>query len=251
MIHFLAAAVTLQTGQNVSFTVGTGADSQRSALVFPSRNSGQPSPLVFVYHGHSWNPQSAANTYKIQQAWPEAIVVYPQGLEVELVGRKGPGWQIAPNMNGNRDVKFFDAMMARLPQMYKVDTKRVYVCGQSNGGIFTYVLLGERGRVFAAAAPVSGFAPDAFKGAPPVPIMITHGQKDTTIPISMAEKSLKMAVANNGAGTTPKEIAPGYYSYTPSKNGNDVIWHSHNGGHSWPDGTADAVVRFFKNHSRN
>ena len=47
-------------------------------------------------------------------------------------------------------------MLARLKTDYKVDDKRIYSTGHSNGGGFTYLLWAARGDVFAAFAPSAG-----------------------------------------------------------------------------------------------
>lgn len=249
MTALVLAALLTQTGpQTVDFKVGTGDDSDRTALVYRAKDTSKPAPLVFVWHGFTGGMRQAAIGYKVHQAWPEATVVYPQGLEVAYLGKKGPGWQIAPNMQGGRDIKFFDVMLEKLKKDYNVDSNRIYTCGMSNGAIFSYVLLCDRSDVFAAAAPVAGIAPMAFRNAKAKPILITHGTQDPLLPFKQAERSRDLAVANNGAGSTTKEIEPGYQLYTPSKDGMDVVWHQHDGGHNWPAGTTDAIVKFFKQH---
>ena len=101
--------------------------------------------------------ENAARTFHIETNWPEAIVVYMQG--VNTPGRltdpegKKPGWQHNAGDHGDRDLKFFDAVLASLKSDYKVDTKRIYSTGHSNGGGFTYLLWAARGEHFAAFAP--------------------------------------------------------------------------------------------------
>src|SRR5262245_48669747 len=57
---------------------------KREAIVFspakPPDPNGPKSPLVFAFHGHGGNMQGTANLMKFQQLWPDAVVVYPQGL---------------------------------------------------------------------------------------------------------------------------------------------------------------------------
>jgi len=35
---------------------------------------------VFVFHGHNGNGDNIQRTEQIEQAWPEAAVVYPDGV---------------------------------------------------------------------------------------------------------------------------------------------------------------------------
>src|SRR5690242_17030508 len=70
----------------------------REALVYaPSAAKTTPAPLVFVFHGHGGNMKGAANSFHMHTLWPEAMVVYPQGLNTpgkltDLEGKR-PGWQ--------------------------------------------------------------------------------------------------------------------------------------------------------------
>ena len=130
----------------------------REALVYaPSAAKTTASPLVFVFHGHGGGSRQAARSFAMNQHWPEAISVYMQGLNTpgrltDPEGRK-PGWQSGAGDQHDRDLKFFDAVLARLKQDYQVDEKRIYATGHSNGGSFTYLLWAERGDVLAAVAP--------------------------------------------------------------------------------------------------
>lgn len=248
MVALLLASVLAQTGPvDLSLTVD---GVERRAIVYRSSVTGKPAPVVFVWHGFTGGSRQAAFSYGVHKAWPEATVVYPQGLDVQLLGKKAPGWQIAPKTLDNRDVKFYDALLKKVEKDFQGDSHRIYTCGMSNGAIFSYVLLAERGKDFAAAAPVAGFAPPAFKGAPAVPILITHGTQDPLLKFQMAERSRDVALSNNGSGKTEKEWQPGYVLYTPVSRGNEVVWHVHDGGHTWPSGTTEAIVKFFKAHSR-
>ena len=104
----------------------------------------------------------AANKFAYHKHWPEAIVVYMQGLNTPgtLTDPQGklPGWQKTFGDQGDRDLKFFDAVLATLKKDYKVDEKRIYATGHSNGGGFTYLLWAARGDVFAAVAPCAAAA---------------------------------------------------------------------------------------------
>jgi len=57
---------------------------QRQALVFaPAQLSAAKAhmvPLLFAFHGHGDTMQNAARAGHLETLWPEAIVVFPQGL---------------------------------------------------------------------------------------------------------------------------------------------------------------------------
>ena len=79
------------------------------------------------------------------------------GALTDTEGKK-PGWQKTFGDQDDRDLKFFDAVLATLKKDYKVDEKRIYATGHSNGGGFTYLLWAARGEVFAAVAPCAAAA---------------------------------------------------------------------------------------------
>src|SRR5262245_40801632 len=53
---------------------------ERTALVATPRTSAPHQPLVLVFHGHGGTSANAARTFRIHELWPEAVVIYPQGL---------------------------------------------------------------------------------------------------------------------------------------------------------------------------
>jgi len=155
-----ASASTLTAQTTMTWTVD---GVQRQALVFgpaPATNA-HPLPLVFAFHGHFGNMNAAAQFMHLQTFWPGAIIVYPQGLktpsQVDPNGN-GFGWQVRAGQQGlnDRDLKFFDVMVASLSQKFPVDSTRIYATGFSNGAIFSYLLWAERGKVLAAVGIVAG-----------------------------------------------------------------------------------------------
>src|SRR5688500_1798573 len=96
---------------------------ERRALVHLPADAATPAPLVFAFHGHGGTSERAATMFRVHELWPEAVVVYPQG--VPTPGRlsdpegKRNGWQKAAGDHGDRDLAFFDAMFRSL-----VDEKR-------------------------------------------------------------------------------------------------------------------------------
>jgi polyhydroxybutyrate depolymerase len=72
-------------------------------------------------------------------------------------------WQKTFGDQNDRDLKFFDAVLATLKKDCRIDEKRVYATGHSNGGAFTYLLWAARGDVFAAVAPCAAAAKREFQ----------------------------------------------------------------------------------------
>src|SRR5947209_18506022 len=80
---------------------------ERHALVFaPGSNTANKIPLLLVFHGHGGSANGFAQHGALHKAWPEALVVYPQGIPISTgVDPKGlkPGWQRKRGEVGNRD----------------------------------------------------------------------------------------------------------------------------------------------------
>src|SRR5690242_20377400 len=51
-----------------------------ATLYVPESARTRPTPVVFAFHGHGGHAEQFAGKLKLHEAWPDAIVVYPQGL---------------------------------------------------------------------------------------------------------------------------------------------------------------------------
>jgi polyhydroxybutyrate depolymerase len=234
--------------QEMSFTVDGVA---RTALVYvPATAKTARTPLVFVFHGHGGNANQAARSFDLNQQWPEAISVYMQGLDTpgQLTDPQGnrPGWQKAIGDQGDRDLKFFDAVLARLKRDYDVDAKRIYCTGHSNGGGFTYLLWLARGEVFAAVAPSSAAAKYAGKLAPK-PALILGGQTDPLVKFAWQELTMATVRKVNGCAPTGEPWDKQCLIY-PSKSGTPLVTCIFPGGHQFNPAEPALIVKFFKEH---
>jgi polyhydroxybutyrate depolymerase len=226
----------------------------REALVhLPAKGPTTGAPLVFVFHGHGGSMNQAARSMPIHEKWPEAIVVYPQGLPTvgQLTDKEGSraGWQGRAGTEGDRDLKFFDVMWADLQTRYQPDLKRIYATGHSNGGGFTYLLWAERGAVFAALAPSSALLARGFQNATPKPVLHVASPQDPLVKFSWQQRMIDQVLRLNSCGPF-KPAAMGYTEY-PSSRGTDVAVYLHDGGHRYPSDVApELIVKFFQAHGR-
>jgi polyhydroxybutyrate depolymerase len=223
---------------------------KREALVHePSKKGAGKMPLVFDFHGHGGTARHAARTHRLHEAWPEALVVYPQGLNTpgKLTDPEGkkPGWQHGPGDQKDRDLKFFDAMLVSLTKDYSVDESRIYATGHSNGGAFTYLLWAKRGHRFAAFAPVAAAAGLYFLEAKPKPAFHAASEKDPLVTFAMQQRTLDRVKKLNGCDERGEDWATGCRRYA-SKTGTPLVVHLHAEGHKYPDATPALIVKFFQ-----
>ncbi|MGV3722209.1 MAG: alpha/beta hydrolase family esterase [Actinomycetota bacterium] len=224
--------------------------SREALLAIPRTAATSATPVVFAFHGHGGTMRSAANSFGYHRAWPEAIVVYPQGLNTPglLTDREGkkPGWQRVAGDQNDRDLKLFDAMLATLEKEYRVDKRRIYATGHSNGGGFTYLLWAARGDSLAAVAPSAATAPRSLRGLKPKPVLHLAGEKDELVRFAWQERTINYLRRLNdcGEGLPWMEVGTLY----PSKSGTPVVTYVHPGGHQFPREAPPLVVRFFKEH---
>ncbi len=227
---------------------------KREAIVYsPSTKTDGKAPLVFDFHGHGGTARHAARTHHIHEAWPEAVVVYMQGLNTpgkltDPDGKKS-GWQSTPGDQKDRDLNFFDAVLASMKKDYPIDESRIYATGHSNGGGFTYLLWAKRGDTFAAFAPVAAAAGLYFVDAKPKPLFHAASEKDPLVKYAMQERTLDRVKKLNGCEDKGEEWAKGCLRYA-SKGGSPVVIYLHDEGHKYPETTPALIVKFFKEHAK-
>ena len=229
---------------------------RREALLhLPSRgpaNGADGAPVVFAFHGHGGNMRQAARSQPLHEAWPEALVVFMQGVPTpgRLTDPEGKrnGWQSGAGDQGDRDLKFFDAVLRSLQADYRVDSKRIYATGHSNGGGFTYLLWAERPDVFAAFGPSASLAPRGHRDLAPRPVIHVAGENDPLVKFEWQKAMIELLRRNNACGEG-QPAGRGLTLY-PSKLDAPVMTYIHPGTHQYPSAAPAVIVEFFKQHAK-
>lgn len=228
---------------------------ERQALVYPNSKAASTAgaPLVFVFHGHGGTAQYAARRFRIHELWPEAVVVYMQGIP-GVQGITDPegtrnGWQKAPGEVGDRDIKFFDAALDRVRTKYKADPNRVYVLGHSNGGRFVNVLWNTRGDKLAALCSAAGPGGMLIDKAVTKSVFIIAGEKDPLVPFQTQQNSIQR-VRRLLKTEEAKARVNGLERTEPGVNGSELVTYIHPGGHEVPLEALPSVIKFFQRHVR-
>jgi polyhydroxybutyrate depolymerase len=216
-------------------------------------------PVVFVFHGRGGTINSAIKYLTFYDQWPEAVVVYMQGLPMSIGGgrsKSDTGWQVNYGEDGDRDLKFLDAILETLREENSIDDNRIYCTGHSQGGSFLYLLWQTRGDVFAAIAPVAaGLQRAATLSKPPdlmipKPMMHIAGRKDQIIKFEVQQSTVNLVKKANGCDAKPVKWGNSMCAKYPSELGMPVVTYFHPGGHEMPKDGVSLIVKFFKENSK-
>ncbi len=245
-----SGSCTLEPGSQIR-TIPVAGQLRRYRLqVGPEVGLEGGAPLVFLWHGFGQTAVGVESLIRPERDWPGAIVVAPEGQPRSFpqFGRTSrKGWQVRTGELRDRDLAFFDSMLAEFSSARCVDPARVYSTGFSNGAFFTNLLGCIRPDALAAIAPVAGGGPfnESCEGS--MPVLITHGERDRVVPFDSARTSLEHWKRQNSCRAQDPE-----HDRCVASSGCDsaVTVCSHGGGHVWPRQTTSSVVSFFKSVPR-
>lgn len=238
-------------------------EQKRTYLVHipPKYDPKQPTPVILALHGAAMNGPLMALFCGLNQTADEAgfMVVYPSGtgLGPFLTWNAG-GFEGRMAERKADDVAFLGKLLDDLSAAVKIDPKRIYACGMSNGAMMCYRLAAELSERIAAIAPVAGtIAIEKSIPKRPVSVLHFHGTKDTFVPFELAagrkpsflklkgvEDSIQTWVRLNGCDDKPKlevlsrdgdEMKVVRKRYGGGKDGAEVVLVAiEGGGHTWP-----------------
>ena len=250
----------------------------------PVATAQTPMPLVLMLHGCTQNPVDfATGTGMNAAAAPlNALVLYPEQPHSANPHGCWNWFRPGDQHRGSGEPALLVAMLRDVMARHPVDVERVYVAGLSAGGAMAAVLGREYPDVFAAVGVHSGLqagaahnvmgALSAMKSgakpgpathstgnaaaSPPPPLIVFHGDADTTVHAHNAEQLIQaqlaaLAGAQGGAQHTVQAVhkgrSPGGRGYTrtvyalPADTAGTVVaehWLLHHTGHAWAGGHA-------------
>lgn len=172
--------------------------------------------VVLVFHGGGGSPEAAKQQGGwIQQAErSQFLFVFPAGTAADPERRSSfvhnqrtwnDGSQrpsVGAAERGEADVAFVRSMLHLIDRRYRVDSRRIYATGFSNGASMCLRLGREMSRRFAAIAPVAGADFHASTiPAPPraVPLCYVTGDQDPLNPLAGGE----IAIGEKSFGSKP------------------------------------------------
>ncbi|CAN5718748.1 PHB depolymerase family esterase [soil metagenome] len=187
-----APATTSTVGRATDASLATPDGRTRTFHVFvPSSVGTDPVPLLIALHGGTgWGLQFEKNSgFDGLAEANRFIVVYPDGVGVGDAGTDLRTW------NGGRccgpavkqdvdDVTFVRLLIDRMEAEHRIDPKRVFAAGHSNGGIMAYRLACQLSdRIAAIGVQSSALEVDGCRPTAPVSVLHVHGSADQNLPI--------------------------------------------------------------------
>jgi predicted peptidase len=180
-------------------------------------------PLVLWLHGA--NSSGSDNVRQITgdstvaaRFWtkPESQSKYPAFVFAPQCPTSMHCWDSSNTKEPGGPLLFVLKILDTLKKEFSIDSRRIYVAGQSMGGYGTWDLVTKRPDLFAAAVPLCGggstaLAPNAAK----VAIWAFHGAVDETVSVN---ESRNMITAIRKAGGSPK--------YTEYRDVDHDVWNS-------------------------
>jgi polyhydroxybutyrate depolymerase len=232
---------------------------ERTFLVHepPLRHRSAPAPLVIALHGGGGRGRGMEKLTGLSRLADREgfVVAYPDGIDGHWNdGRTTVDYQA--QREAVDDVGFIAALIDQLVERLKVDRRRVYLTGMSNGALIAHRIALERPDRIAAIAPVEGTLLESLATSAPPPrpisVLIIKG-----LDAPLFEKASKRMTASDTAsywaerdgcsatptstvledrdpddGTRVRRIAYGQCS-----GGTEVVLYEiDGGGHTWPGG---------------
>ena len=289
-------AVKRPAGQFEAFSYANAAGTRAYRLYVPSGHTGDAVPLVVMLHGGTQDAATFAaatgmNDLAERQGF---LVAYPEQPSSANPGKYW-NWFVPGHQHRDEGEPSLIAGITRqVIERYGADASRVYVAGFSAGGAMAAVMAAVYPDLYAAvgvhsglpyaaagdmasafAAMKQGSSRPAGSTARPVPLIVFHGDRDTTVaPVNAAGligDVLAAAFPDGSPGTPPAVVTtgqvPGGHAYTRTRYQDPVgaalaeRWIIHQGGHTWsggeahgsytdprgPDASAE-LIRFFDEH---
>jgi predicted peptidase len=182
-----------------TFTAASGASLKYSLFVPKDLQAGEKLPLVLCLHGSGGNTEAARVLATPERQAKQRCIIMAPGCDVRTAR-----WVPTP-FRPTEQRSLMTELIGALETVMReqpVDPDRVYVTGQSMGGVGTWGLLANEAARFAAAVPVCGiWQPEDASKMARVSVWAFHGEKDPTVPV---EGSRRMVAALKAAGAAPR-----------------------------------------------
>ena len=240
-------------------------------LYIPSSYHGQAMPLIVMLHGCTQNPDDfAAGTQMNALAEEkECFVVYPAQTQGANSSRCWNWFNAIDQQRDQGEPSLIAGIARQVIDDYPVNEREVFVAGLSAGGAMAVIVGTLYPDLFAAvgvhsglpfasaqdlpsalAAMKGGAMPNGQRKAPAggVPIIVFHGDRDTTVNPRNGDELIAQGVRSQAGGQAAKAASidgsvPNGHRYTRTTHSQadgsplGEHWVIHGAGHAWSGGS--------------
>ncbi|MBF9233088.1 extracellular catalytic domain type 1 short-chain-length polyhydroxyalkanoate depolymerase [Microvirga alba] len=265
------------------------AGSRAYKLYVPSGYDGTALPLVVMLHGCTQSPDDFAAGTRMNDLAEEQtfLVAYPAQAQSANVSKCWNWFSAGHQQRDRGEPSLIAGITRQIMRDFPVEPGRVYIAGLSAGGAAAAVMGSAYPDLYAAVGVHSGLAcgaasdmPSALaamrqggsspgsRGFGAVPIIVFHGDRDTTVnPVNGDQVIAQSRAAADLRTTVSHGEAPGGIRYTRTVQADESgrpmreQWILHGVGHAWSGGSTagsytdpsgpDAsreMMRFFLQH---
>ncbi len=187
---YVVLAVALLAGRGVATAESVDAGRGDIPVTVPSSYTGDAeAPLIVLLHGYGSSGEGQ-DTYMKISVLADAygfILVAPDGTP--SAGERNPRfWNASSaccNFGGTEvdDSAYLSGLIDKVKDQYRIDQKRVFLIGHSNGGFMSYRMAHDHSDTIAALVSLAGADQSGMRSAPahPVHVLQLHGTADTVI----------------------------------------------------------------------
>ncbi len=173
-------------------------------LHVPELTGGEEYPLVVYLHGSGgWGSDngrqiSGGNVHGTRLWLQDKIVGTQPAFVLAPQLANGQRWAAADSADLSPYARATLELIAELQDVHPIDGKRLYVIGQSLGGMGVWDLVSKRPDMFAAGVAVCGSGNrERIAEARDVPLWAFHGAQDRTVPV---QRSRELVAALEAVG---------------------------------------------------
>jgi poly(hydroxyalkanoate) depolymerase family esterase len=274
------------TGRFLSKSYANQAGSRRYKVYIPSTYVGQPMPLMVMLHGCTQNPDdfSAGTQMNTVAEEKQCFVVYPAQEQSANASKCWNWFKALDQQRGQGEPSIIAGITNAVIAEYGLDRDKVYVAGMSAGGAMAVIMGTTYPDLYKAVGVHSGLpyaaandlpsAMSAMRGVAAnrarfnggsslqrqsqpalaaIPIIVFHGDSDTTVSSANGDQLIDDFVRNfaaqRDAGAEMQVLVedggtPGRRTYTRTSHHVDdqpalaEHWVIHGAGHAWAGGSA-------------
>nr|WKF60808.1 Multifunctional esterase [Paraburkholderia busanensis] len=266
-------------------------------LFVPAGVGSEPLPLIVMLHGCTQDADDFATGTQMNALAEQhrCLVAYPVQPKEANASKCWNWFKPGNQQRDGGEPSLIAGITREIIAAHPIDPARVYVAGMSAGGAMAMIMIESYPDLYAAAGVHSGLpvgcardlpsALAAMKGASPRanagpraggdgrtpkrPIIVFHGDADSTVHITNAKRLMQGYERQPGLSSETRQSTPNQHDCSVSRlvssDGIDAeLWVIHGAAHAWaggnvkgsytdptgPDASAE-MLRFFLNHPRD